>query len=472
MGPVRNRRGVRVAVLPVLHLGQLLAQVLQGPPEEARDVHLAHADAVRDLRLRLALVEPELEDLLLLLPEPVHGPLKEDLVLQPLNRRVVVGLEVHDRVALALVGAHGGVEARGVVGPPKGQGLGDALLVGLQDRRELPDRGRASVLDGLVADGLLGRLAQLLQPARHAHRPALIPEVALDLPEDVRRRVGRELDPAVHVEAVDRLDEPHGGDLHQVVHGLPAPGELAGEELRQGQLLLDHLLPRGLVAVLVVPRQQTPGPRLVRPPVSPAQETSSTTVRQRSPPSSKGSSTSARTPSSASANRNLVGTSSEWKSSSRETASSSPPTPTFARAAMPAITSPTHERSSPRGGRVRYAYCWSPSRVKRLPPLSKDDRLLFSSRGPRAAQRPSPRRAPLSRPAPRSRGGRPARSGPCRAVRARAVSPPCANEKPPWPPTPRSRSGGGRSSAGRAPASAGSCGPPRSWRRSCPLPPG
>ena len=51
-------------------------------------MHLANADVVGDLGLRLALVEAELEDLLLLVPEAVYGLLQQDLVLQPLNRRV------------------------------------------------------------------------------------------------------------------------------------------------------------------------------------------------------------------------------------------------------------------------------------------------------------------------------------------------------------------------------------------------
>src|SRR3712207_2943572 len=117
---------------------ELAPQVLEGAPEQARDVHLAHADAVGDLRLRLPLVEAELEDLLLLLPQAADGPLEQDLVLQPLYGRVVVGLEVHYRVALPLVRAYRRVEARRVVGPAQGKRLGDALLVGLEHLGELP----------------------------------------------------------------------------------------------------------------------------------------------------------------------------------------------------------------------------------------------------------------------------------------------------------------------------------------------
>jgi hypothetical protein len=39
----------------------------------------------------------------------------------------------------------------------------------------------------------------------------MIAEVALDLADDVRRRVGGELDAAVDIEAIDRLDQTNSG---------------------------------------------------------------------------------------------------------------------------------------------------------------------------------------------------------------------------------------------------------------------
>src|SRR6266516_4067736 len=67
-----------------------------------------------------------------------------------------------------------------------------------------------------VPRGLQELNVQLLQAARHPHRPALVAEVALDLADDVRRRVGRQLDPSVEVEAVDRLDQADRADLDEV----------------------------------------------------------------------------------------------------------------------------------------------------------------------------------------------------------------------------------------------------------------
>ena len=115
----------------------------------------------------------------------------------------------------------------------------------------------------LVADAVdLDR--ELLQVARHAHRPALVAEVALELAEDRRDRERRERGLARRVEAVDRLEQPERGDLDQVVELLPAALVAAGELAREGQEARDELLARGGIALAVVADEQAPvllGPR-------------------------------------------------------------------------------------------------------------------------------------------------------------------------------------------------------------------
>src|SRR6185437_12849667 len=93
---------------------------------------------------------------------------------------------------------------------------------------------------------------ELLQAARHAHRPALVAEVPLDLADDVRRYVGRKRDAAVEVEAVDRLDQPDGSDLDEILELLAAVRVTPRERAHERHVLLDQLLPRLQVAVLVV----------------------------------------------------------------------------------------------------------------------------------------------------------------------------------------------------------------------------
>ena len=54
-----------------------------------------------------------------------------------------------------------------------------------------------------------------MQTARNLDGPALVAEIALDLADDRRRRVRRELDAALEIEAVDRLEQSDGADLNR-----------------------------------------------------------------------------------------------------------------------------------------------------------------------------------------------------------------------------------------------------------------
>ena len=120
------------------------------------------------------------------------------------------------------------------------------------------------LLDGRRAAELVGELVarlghaqlQLLQAARDAHGPRLVAEVALDLAEHRRRRVGGEAHLAREVEAVDRLHDPDAGDLHEVVERLAAVGVAPGERPGERQHLLGQLVARPRVALLVDAPQQ------------------------------------------------------------------------------------------------------------------------------------------------------------------------------------------------------------------------
>src|SRR5918997_2798989 len=309
MRPVRGQ----LADLPLMfQVLQFDPQVLQCAPEQAGDVHLADAYVVCDLGLCLALVEAELQDLLLLILEALDGLLEQDSVLQPFYWGLIVGLEVHDRVPLRLILTYGRVEAGRVVSPPERQRLRHTLHVGVEGLGEFLQRGRPPRPHGLVADCFLRRLAELLQATGDPHRPALVTEVTFDLTEDVRGRVGGELDLPVYIEAVHRFYQADGGDLDQIVEGLPAACELAGQELGQRKLLLDDPLAGVLVAVLVIAYEQAARTRFIRPSIPPAHETNSTTVRQLVSvlPPVVGSSTSATTLSPAREKRKRVGASS------------------------------------------------------------------------------------------------------------------------------------------------------------------
>ena len=79
--------------------------------------------------------------------------------------------------------------------------------------RHLAHLRRAAELLGEDLRRAAHRERALLEVARHVERPALVAEVALQLAEDRRRGVARELRPAAGLEAVDRLDQAEARDL-------------------------------------------------------------------------------------------------------------------------------------------------------------------------------------------------------------------------------------------------------------------
>ena len=86
--------------------------------------------------------------------------------------------------------------------------------------------------------------------------------MALDLAGDRRRGERREGQAALRLEPLHRLQESEGRDLLEVVDGLPAPGEPAGQRDRQPEVLGDELVAEPAVlglAVLEEPRQRLVG---------------------------------------------------------------------------------------------------------------------------------------------------------------------------------------------------------------------
>ena len=241
--------------LELLVRRDLVADLLQRPPDQARDVHLRDPDLLCDLALRQPVEEAQVEDPALALVEHAeagreHGAILRDRVL------VLLGAERLERIELAVLVGAAGRERERRVGAARLERLEHELLLDAGSLGELGNRRRAPELDGLVLDDLRELDVQLLEAARNAHGPALVAEVALDLADDVRRRVRRQLDAAVDVEAVDRLDQADAADLDEVVELLAPVGVAAGERADEREVLLDQLLARGEVALLVVAAQQ------------------------------------------------------------------------------------------------------------------------------------------------------------------------------------------------------------------------
>ena len=61
------------------------------------------------------------------------------------------------------------------------------------------------------------RAPEFENPARKPHAAPAIAQIALDLSGYVRHREGRELAPALHLEAVDGLDQADASNLVEIV---------------------------------------------------------------------------------------------------------------------------------------------------------------------------------------------------------------------------------------------------------------
>ena len=87
-------------------------------------------------------------------------------------------------------------------------------------------------------------------------RPALVAEVSLELTQDRRRGVARELRAAAGLEAVDCLDEAEARDLKQVVERLVGVRVAQRQVTRERQEALGELLPGDQVTFVVIANQE------------------------------------------------------------------------------------------------------------------------------------------------------------------------------------------------------------------------
>ena len=100
------------------------------------------------------------------------------------------------------------------------QPLENLLLVAAERGCKLGDGGLAVELLRELASSAPDSQRELLQDARRAYGPRAVAEMALELTDDRRHREARERVPVLWIEAVDRLDERQGRDLHEIVQGL------------------------------------------------------------------------------------------------------------------------------------------------------------------------------------------------------------------------------------------------------------
>src|SRR5215469_11979713 len=251
--------------LPLVDLEGLL-ELRERARLQARYVHLRHVESFRDLGLREVLVEPEVDDDALARIEHVDRRFEIRFVLEQFERfvRRADVVEQRRRARLAF-GGEFGIERQDVVGLAEFLALDDLFDARSEPRREIRDGHRSAKFERERFDRAIDGEVELLQAARHFDRPALVAEVTLDLADDRRRRIRRELDAAFVIEAVDSFDEADGADLDEVIDRLAAVAETDGEISHEIEMRDDELFPDGRVARGRVLRE--PSSRLI--PVEP-----------------------------------------------------------------------------------------------------------------------------------------------------------------------------------------------------------
>src|SRR6476659_11232920 len=266
MGPIVGAATRRLSSTPggpalrldVLFGRDLLADLFERAADQPRDVHLRDTDLLRDLRLRQPFEEAQVENRPLAVVEDAKTRLEDGAILGHLVF-VLLGAEGLEwvEVAIIVLAARACRERERTVGASALERLEHFLLRDSCGLRELGNRRRARELNGQLLDQSRELDVQLLEPSRNAYRPAPVAEVTLDLADDVRRRVSRELDAAVDVEAVDRLDQADRADLDEVFELLAAIGITPSERTDERHVLLDQLLACSKVTLLVIPPEES-----------------------------------------------------------------------------------------------------------------------------------------------------------------------------------------------------------------------
>ena len=212
--------------------------------------------SLRDLRLAQPREEPQVKQPPLSRGEHAEAG-RED---RPLLAELESAVEHACDLAVAVVALPPGPERQrdGRLNPFESQCL---LDLGLADARvlcDLGDRRRALELRRKLCRAGAQARAQLLEAPRDLDRPSSIPEVALDLSCDRRDREGAEVDAALDVEPVDRLDQPDRSYLDEVLVQLASVAVPPGQALDERHVLLDDAIPCVAVPRLVVFAKERP----------------------------------------------------------------------------------------------------------------------------------------------------------------------------------------------------------------------
>src|SRR5438270_571335 len=226
------------------------AQAREGLTDQARDLHLRHADAGADLGLCQVLAEAQLEHAPLAGRDGVEERLEGGAMFGEVETALLGPEALGQRLArLVVLASTWALQRSGPVGARRLQRLEHLLVRGVDRLRDLGDGGRAVQIERELGHGAIDAERELLQVAGDSHGPRAVTEVTLELAEDGGNRVAREHHLALRVEAIDCLQEAERGHLHEVVEGLVRALIAASQLAREGKEAFDQLLAGPLVAV-------------------------------------------------------------------------------------------------------------------------------------------------------------------------------------------------------------------------------
>src|SRR5579872_6903518 len=212
--------------------------------QQAGDMHLADAELLGDLGLGQIVLEAQLQDQLLA-PRELREIGGEQHAAFGVPELLVLAPEMATQGVVVLPRR---IEGGGAVRLSRLQRLEHVLFRCAGHLGELLDCGGASEALRQVADRLTEVQVELLDATGGPHGPAAVAEVALQLADDRRRGVARELHPTLGVEPVHRLDEGERAHLVEVVEGFATVGEVARQPVGQPEVRLDQLVAKGRFA--------------------------------------------------------------------------------------------------------------------------------------------------------------------------------------------------------------------------------
>src|SRR5256885_6923377 len=215
----------------LLRDGHRLPQPRQGLAEQPGDMHLRDTALGGDLGLGHVAGEAKVQDPAL----PPAYPGQQVRQGQPVRQALQLRVPLADRgtqLAVLRPARCRRVERDRLVRVREVQPLGHLLLVDVEVPREVRHRRRPAQLVRQYPVRLRHLHLQLLQPARYPYRPAQVAEVLLQLaPHGRPGEVGE--GPTARVVPVDRLDEPHGRHLDEILERLAPTPVVPGDADRE-----------------------------------------------------------------------------------------------------------------------------------------------------------------------------------------------------------------------------------------------